>query len=110
MRTHQGEIDITARRGRKTNGKALGRKDADKQEKVIELKIVRDRIDELIDLHNAAAEAGAKFGDAIKSTAEKSGLLSATVRKFVVARAGEEFAETARRVQQLALVFEEVGG
>lgn len=109
MQTQQSNLDISVKRGRKSNGKALGRKDADKQEKVIELKIVRDRIDELIDLHNAAADAGAKFGNAIKSTAEKSGLLSATVRKFVVARAGEEFAETARRVQQLALVFEEVG-
>lgn len=89
--------------------KGIGRKDADKQEKVIELKIVRDRIDDLVDLHNAAAAAGTRFGDAIKATAEKSGLLASTVRKFVTARAGEDFAEAARRVQQLALVFGEVG-
>jgi len=36
--------------------------------------------------------------------------LASTVRRFVTARAGEDFEGAARKVEQLALVFEEVGG
>ncbi len=97
----------------KVNGKAKsarGRKDADKQEAVIKTKIVKDRVEELVNLKRAADEAGVQFNDAIKAAAEKSGLLAATVRKFVVARAGENFEEEARKVEQLSLIFEEIGG
>lgn len=110
MQTQQTEIvDIGSGKRRGRPPKSLGRKDADGQEKVIEISVIKDRIDTLVELYNAAGEAAAAYGDGIKAAAEKSGLLSTTVRKFVQARASEDFAEAARRVTQLALIFEEVG-
>lgn len=97
------EEGTTGRRG------ARGRKDADKQEQVIKTKIVKDRITELVQLKNNADSAANDFNDAVKKAAEDSGLLAATVRKFVVARAGEKFAEELRKCEQLNLLFEEVG-
>jgi len=95
-----------------TNGSKSprGRKDADKQEQVIKTKIIKDGIDKLVALKKAADDAATDFNDAVKAAAEKSGLLATTVKKFVVARAGENFEEAQRKVEQLALVFEEVGG
>ncbi|MDA8260241.1 MAG: hypothetical protein M0Z99_32185 [Betaproteobacteria bacterium] len=86
-----------------------GRKDAEKQEAVIKMKEVKDRIEDLVKLYNAAGDANDKLNDAIKATAEKAGLLSSVVRKFVVARAGENFEEAKRNVEQLSLCFDEVG-
>jgi hypothetical protein len=88
---------------------AKGRKDAEKQTMVITMEPVKDRIEDLILLLASADEASAKFDDAIKATAEKAGLLAAVVRKFVKARAGEKFEEEQQKVEQLSLIFEEVG-
>lgn len=93
----------------KAIGKARGRKDADKQEQVIKTKFVVDRIADLCDLYSKAQATNDKLNDAIKAVAEQSGLLAATVRKFVVARAGENFEEAERKVVQLALIFDEIG-
>jgi len=101
------QIDITAERTKRR--RTTGRKDTDKQEAVIELEIIRNRVEELVGLYRSSQEARGAFGDAIKAAAESSGLLAATVRKFVVARAGDDFGEAARKAAQLALVFEEVG-
>lgn len=76
---------------------------------VIELAVVRERIDELVQLQRNATEAGKELADAIKATADEAGLLPATLRRFVSARAGDDFDAVASKVQQLALVFEEVG-
>lgn len=86
-----------------------GRKDADRQEKVIEVEAVKDRVEELIRLYKASGDAQEAFNDGIKKAAEDSGLLAATVRKFVVARAGEKFEEEKRKCEQLSLLFEEIG-
>lgn len=86
-----------------------GRKDSEKQEQVIKLSAVKDKISDLITLYNKAGDANDKLNDAIKATAEKAGLLSSVVRKFVVARAGDRFEEEARKVEQLNLVFDEIG-
>ena len=40
--------------------------------------------------------------------AEQSGLLAATVRKYVKARAGDKFEDEKTKAQQLALCFEEI--
>lgn len=88
---------------------ARGRKDAEKQEAVIKTKVVKDKIDELVRLKKSAEEAAACFNDAVKAAAEKSGLLASVVRSFVTARAGEDFEGAHRKIEQLALVFEEVG-
>jgi hypothetical protein len=45
----------------------------------------------------------------VKATAEASGLLSSTVRSYIAARASESFTDRARKAQQLALVFDELG-
>ena len=95
--------------GKGEKGAGLGRKDATGQDAVIRMDPVKESVDELIELYVKSGDAAAKFNEAIKATAEKSGLLAATVRKFVVARAGEKFDEVKRQVEQLALVFDEVG-
>lgn len=86
---------------------ARGRKDQG-QEAVIKLESLQTRIPELVKLHIKAAEASQDFNDAVKTVAEKSGLLAATVRKYVKARAGDKFDDEKTKAQQLALVFEEV--
>jgi hypothetical protein len=86
-----------------------GRKGADKQEQVERPQIVDERIDELVRLKTKADEASEDFSNAIKKTAEDSGLLASVVRRFVVARAGENFQEKKRECTQLALLFDEVG-
>ena len=88
---------------------ARGRKDGDGQEVVIEMKPVREVLQELLELDKKARNAAQRRNDAIKAVAKKSGLLSSVVRKLVNARAGEDFAEEKRKVDQLALVFEEIG-
>jgi hypothetical protein len=97
---------------RRVNGedrKVEGRKGKDQQEAVIETKVVKDKINYLVKLKNAADEAGEDYSEGIKKVAEDSGILASELRKFVNARAGENFEEAKRRCEQLALLFEEVG-
>jgi len=89
--------------------KARGREDRG-QEAVIKLDPIKSQVDELVQLHRKAAEANDQYGEAIKATAEKSGLLASVVRKFVAARAGEKFTEEKKKAEQLSLLFEDVGG
>jgi hypothetical protein len=89
--------------------KARGRKDKEGQESVIQMQPVKDNLQNLVDLWNKAKESNARLNDAVKATAEKSGLLASVVRRLVNAKAGEKYDEEANKVQQLALVFEEVG-
>ena len=86
--------------------KAIGRTDREGQESVIKISVVKDGVDNAVALYRKAAECDAQLNDAIKAMAEKSGLLAATVRKYVVAKASEDFQEHKRKVTQLALVFE----
>ena len=88
---------------------ARARKDEAGQEAAIKLESLVKKIDELITLKRKVETASADYGDAIKAAAEESGLQASTVRRFVTARAGERFNEIKRDVDQLALVFDEVG-
>ena len=88
---------------------AIGRKDAEKQPAVIKTKEVTDKIEHLIELHNAKREASTNYGDAVKAVAEKSGYLASVVRKLVNAKAGDDFDGEARKVEQMSLIFEECG-
>lgn len=90
--------------------RARGRKDKEKQEAVIRVDVVRERIEELVGLHRAAKDAAQALNDAITATVEKAGLHAANVRKFVAARASGEFTDKAENVAQLALIFDWVGG
>lgn len=93
---------------RALRGGAQGRKDAQKQEKVIDLKIIKDRLVELKSLHSKSKDAGVAFGEAIKKAAQDSGLNASAVRKFVMAHAGDSLAERKRDAEQLSLLFDEV--
>jgi hypothetical protein len=97
----------TGRRGRRS---AQGRKDKDRQEKAIEVKKLDEKMDHLVGLHNACKEASSSFSDAVKSVAESSGLQASVVRRFVAAKAGENFGDRKRDAEQLALVFDEIAG
>ena len=79
----------------------------DSQEQVIKIESLNTRIKHLVGLHNKAADASKDLAEGIKKVAEESGLLAATVRKFIAAKASEDFDEAKRKVVQLALVFEE---
>lgn len=87
-----------------------GRIGPDQQEQIIDLKEVKDKVDYLVNLKVAADDASKDFSEAIKEVAERSGIMASSLRKFVVARAGEKFADKARECEQLSLLFEDVGG
>lgn len=85
-----------------------GRKDRNQQEKVITMGPVKEKLPHLIKLHNAHKDTGKDLSDAIKAVAEKSGLFSSVVRKFVAAKAGELFDDKKREAEQLAIIFEDI--
>lgn len=97
---------------RNAMGKSVkGRKDKDGTDAVIKTKPLKASIRELGTLKAKADEAKNKLNDAIKAVAEKSGLLSSVVRKFVNACSGDRghFDDEVRKVEQLSIAFEEVG-
>jgi MarR-like DNA-binding transcriptional regulator SgrR of sgrS sRNA len=106
----QQQTEVTdAKRG---NGRASprGRKDQTTgQEAAISLRPIKDGIEELVTLYTQQEESAARCSDAIKAAAEQSGLLANVIRRFVKARAGDKFEEAKRTVEQLSLVFEELG-
>jgi hypothetical protein len=93
---------------RALRGSVKGRKDAQKQEKVIDLKIIKDRLGELKSLKAATKSASVAYGEAIKKAAQDSGLNSSAVRRFVDAAAGDNIDERKRDAEQLSLLFDEV--
>ena len=86
-----------------------GRKDAEKQETVLNPESVETKIEHLITLKRKVETATSDYSDAIKAVAETSGFLASQVRKFVTARAGERFEEKKREATQFVLLFDEVG-
>lgn len=88
---------------------APGRVDG-KQEAVVKLESLAIRVDHLVKLHKIAEEADTDYREAVKTVASNSGLLAATVNKYVKACAGDSFEDQKRKVVQLALIFEEMGG
>src|SRR6185369_378497 len=88
--------------------KTRGRIGDDKQPAVKKPKVLHDRIDELVTLHNKAVAAAEKSKDAIAKAAEDSGYLASAVSKVVKAKAGEKFEEKHREVEQQAELFDEV--
>jgi hypothetical protein len=109
--TEGGRLTPTGKAAR-GNGRTRprGRKDQTTgQEAAISLRPIKDGIEELVTLYTQQQESAARCSDAIKAAAEQSGLLANVVRKFVKARAGDKFEEAKRTVEQLSLVFEELG-
>lgn len=95
------KVANTRTRGRKSQ--TTGQEDA------IQLKPIKDSIDDLVAVYLQAQESAARCSDAIKAAAEESGLLANVLRRFVKARASEKFEQAQREVEQLAMVFEEIG-
>ena len=92
-----------------SNGKTRvrGRKDADKQEAVIEVAVVRERLPHLENLYRACLSAGTEFNDGVKAVAEKSGLLASVVSKYVKAKVKSKTEDRKREAEQLSLLFDE---
>jgi len=93
----------------KGRGSVRGRVGADKQEAVVKIGPVRDRLEELINLHHAAEEKQEEFAAAVKATAGTSGIQASVLRRFVIARSGENFGARRRDCRQLELLFDEIG-
>jgi len=89
---------------------ATGRKDANKQEKVIDLKVLKERGAELIRLLKKQKDVSVEVSDAFKRAAQDSGLNVTAVRSYFSARAGDNFKDRQRNVEQLALLFDELKG
>jgi hypothetical protein len=95
----------TPRKTRSTRG----RKDENRQEKIISLGPVKERIDALVKLYKEAASSAEALSEDIKAVAEKAGINASALRKFVTARAGEKFEERKRDCEQLEMLFSEIG-
>lgn len=94
--------------GKDKDKRAAGRKDKGNQPAVMDVTKLRDSLTKLKNLKVAADDAASDYGDAVTKAAEKCGVLASVVRKVVSAYAGDDFEEEKRKVEQLALVFEEV--
>ncbi len=92
-----------------TTSNVRGRKGPEGQEAAIKMQPIKDAVEDAVELYNKLGQASEQFNDAIKAMAEKSGMLAVVVRKLVTARAGEKFDDEKRKVEQLSLIFEEVG-
>lgn len=87
--------------------KPRGRKDRNSgQEQIIEVGVVRDKLTELSRLYIAQVGATDAYSDAIKATAEQSGLLANVVSKYVKAMVSDKAEAKKREAEQLCLLFE----
>lgn len=102
----RAEANTDSGKGRGKRRGAVGRKDSEGQEQVIEIGVIHAREDELVALKVAAVEAAEDYSTAINQAAEDSGYNAATVRKFIEAKAGDKFDATKKKVTQLALIFD----
>lgn len=82
-----------------------GRKDQG-IEAVPNSKPVMDAINDLVHLHRKKEDASDTYNSAVKKVAERAGLLSAVVNKFVTAKAGDKFEDEKKKVEQLSLIFD----
>jgi predicted Zn-dependent protease len=96
----------------KDKPKVPGRKarTSDHQEAVIKLDELNPlAVEMLITDLKAAQEAATIFDEGIKANAERAGIQSSVLRRFITARAGEKFEDKKRDAMQLSLLFEEIG-
>lgn len=100
---------VTSIAGTPYRKRVRARKDSDGQEAVIDTGVIKDRIEELVRLHSKVVEARTDLAEAVKSAAEEAGLNAGAVRKFVQARAAEDFSKHRQKAEQLSLLFDEVG-
>lgn len=91
-----------------SRGRNTGRKDKDHQEAVFNAEAIQTKAEHLVQLYRSQQTAATDFSEAIKTVAENAGVNAATLRRFIVAKAGDDFEGAKAKVLQLALVFEEV--
>lgn len=99
-----------ARGAAKPDKTPKGRKDADKQEAVLQPKVVAERLEKLVGLARGVDDAKEDLNISIKRCAEDSGFLASVIRRRVMAAKGENFETKKREVEQLELLFSEVAG
>ena len=89
---------------------ARGRRDAEGVEVFIKEQPLSDAVANLLTLKTRAEAARDKLNDAIKSVAERSGLLAKVVRKAVNAKSGDEadFEEAKREAEQMQIALDAV--
>jgi hypothetical protein len=90
----------------KRTRKVVGRQDKIGQEAIIDSSVIKEREQELVRLYNRSGEAQEDLSTAIKKTAEDSGFNAAAVRRYITAKAGDDFDKQKKHVQQLALIFD----
>lgn len=83
-----------------------GRTGRDGQEAIMKLDPVKKNLDTLVDLHKLVKSYQEDLNNGIKETAEAAGVNASVVKKYIVAKAGENFADKVREIEQLAFIFE----
>lgn len=86
---------------------AAARQDNNGDEAVITLDPLHDNLANLMQLKAKADDASTLLGEGIKATAQKTGLMAATIRALVNARAKDKVQDARRMVEQLSIVFDE---
>lgn len=104
----QGSLSVVDGAGPAKRGRR-GRKDGG-QDQVIKVSAINDKLDHLLKLHGSKEEAKEDFSKAVKAVAEGAGVHASVLKRFVVARWGEEFDKARSRSAQLEMLFEEIGG
>lgn len=105
-RTQLNDANLQPGKPPKLRKPAQGRLGRDKQEAVIRLDKLKEMAPTVLGLYRVANDANKDLNEAIKATAEQSGLLASVVRSYITASAGHSFKEKSRHVEQLELVFE----
>ncbi len=102
----EGTTELTVVGGDK---RPSGRKDSQGIPKAKKPKVVKEKGAELVALFMKAKSAQDKYKDALTKVAEESGFNAAELGKLVRASASDHFAEDANKVEQLGILFEDVG-
>ena len=105
-----GKDRETFEKERKQTVRGRKAKTSDHQEAIVRISELNPlAIETMIADLKHAQDAATVFGESIKMWAEKAGIQSSVLRKFIAARAGENFPDKKRDAQQLSLLFEEIG-
>lgn len=80
----------------------------DAAREVIEVAVIKERVDELLALFARKKDAAAQYKDAIEAVATKSGVGKKPLNAYIRARAEDKVKETHAGAEQLSLLFEEI--
>lgn len=86
-----------------------GRKKADGTERTLEPLTVRKGLNRLMELLRKADSAKEDYNDALKKLADSGGFQASNINKLIKASIKGNFADVKRDVDQLSILFDEVG-